>query len=257
MTVKIVLIGAGNVGYHLGRRLKEAGLQVVQIFSRQEAHARRLAKEIQVPFVTDLAQVVTDAELYILTVNDGAMNEVAAQLQVRNGLVVHTSGGTPSAILQPYFPRFGVLYPLQTFSLTRPIDFTPIPICVCANNTADEDFLFKLGSIISQNVYKINDNQRAVLHVAAVFVNNFTNYLFQIGYDILQQENLSFDLLRPLILETAAKIQSHAPAEMQTGPAVRGDAETVERHLAYLERFPGYRELYQIITKSLSKSRFL
>ncbi len=109
----IVLIGAGNVGYHLGRQLKECGLNVVQLFSREEAKAKRLSEAIQVPFVTDLRQVVTDADLYILSVNDGAIAIVAAQLHIDKGLVVHTSGATPSTVLAPYFQRVGIFYPLQ------------------------------------------------------------------------------------------------------------------------------------------------
>lgn len=184
----IVLIGAGNVGYHFGKRLKDCGLNVVQIFSRQEAKAQRLSETIGIPFVTDLKQVVTDADLYILAVNDSVISEVASNLKLKKGLVAHTSGATPSTVLQSYFDRFGVFYPLQTFSISKAVDFEQIPICVYANNTPDEDLLFQVGQHISSKVYKIDDAQRATLHVAAVFVNNFTNYLFQIGYDILQKK---------------------------------------------------------------------
>ncbi len=253
---KIVLIGAGNVGYHLGKRLKACGLNVVQIFSRQVAKAQRLSETIEVPFVTDLKQIVTDAELYILAVNDSAIAAVASNLKPEKGLVVHTSGATPSIILQSYFTRFGVFYPLQTFSISKAVDFEVVPICVYANKARDEDFLFKIGQQISSKVYKIDDMQRANLHVAAVFVNNFTNYLFQVGYNILEKENLSFDLLRPLILETAEKVQKNIPTEMQTGPAIRGDDATIEWHLEYLKQFPAYRELYQILTNNIKTEVF-
>lgn len=247
----IVLIGAGNVGFHLGKQLKACGLNVVQIFSRQAEKAKRLSAAIQATFTTDLEQVIPDATLYILAVNDNSITEVASKLNIHKGLVVHTSGGTPSTILQPYFQRFGIFYPLQTFSIAKAVDFEQVPICVYANDSADEDFLFQLGQQISSKVYRINDEQRAILHVTAVFVNNFTNYLFQIGYDILQQEHLPFDLLRPLIQETAAKVQTHFPAEIQTGPAIRGDQTTIERHLEYLKKFPAYKELYQILTNNI------
>lgn len=250
----IVLIGAGNIGYHLGKRLKDSNLNIIQIFSRQPEKAKRLSEALQVPFVTDLKQLVTGADLYILAVNDGAIMEVASQLSIDNGLVVHTSGATPSTVLQPYFQRFGIFYPLQTFSISKAVDFEQVPICVHANNTLDEDFLFKIGHQISSKVYHIDDEQRSILHVAAVFVNNFTNYLFQIGYDILEKENLPFDLLRPLIRETAEKVQEHSPSEMQTGPAIRKDEATIERHLQYLERFPAYQELYQILTDRIKSS---
>lgn len=249
----IVLIGAGNVGYQLGKRLKTCGLNVVQIFSRAEDKARRLSETIQVPFVTDLAQVITDAELYILAIKDDAIAEVASQLKIQNGLVVHTSGATPSTILQPYFQRFGVFYPLQTFSVSKAVNFEQIPICIYANHLPDEQLLLQIAQQISSKVYPIDDLQRATLHVAAVFVNNFTNYLFQIGYDLLEKEHLPFDLLRPLIEETAAKVQAHKPSEMQTGPAIRKDEVTIKRHLEYLERFPAYRALYHILTEQIKK----
>ncbi len=249
----IVLIGAGNVGYHLGRQLKECGLNVVQLFSREEAKAKRLSEAIQVPFVTDLRQVVTDADLYILSVNDGAIAIVAAQLHIDKGLVVHTSGATPSTVLAPYFQRVGIFYPLQSLSISKAVDFEQIPICIDANTEWDQAFLFQIGEKISSKVYLIDDHQRAVLHIAAVFVNNFTNHLFQIGYDILEKEHLSFDLLRPLIRETAEKVQAHIPKEMQTGPAIRKDKATIERHLQYLESYPAYQELYHILTDQIKE----
>lgn len=249
----IVLIGAGNVGYHLGKCLKDKDLNIVQIFSRSDKHAARLSREIAIPFTTDLTHVIADADLYILAINDRVIADVALQLKIEHGLVVHTSGATPSTILAPHFQRFGIFYPLQTFSIAKAVDFAQIPICVYANTNIDEDFLFTLGQQFSARVYKIDDQQRAILHVAAVFVNNFTNYLFQVGYDILQKEHLPFDLLRPLIQETAAKVQEHPPAEMQTGPAIRGDEATIQRHLQYLESFPAYHKSYQFLTTLIKK----
>lgn len=249
----IVLIGAGNVGYHLGKQLKECGLNLVQIFSREEAKAKRLSEAIQVPFVTDLRQVITDADLYILAVNDGAIATVADQLKIDNSLVVHTSGATPSTVLAPYFQRFGIFYPLQTFSISKAVDFEQIPICVDASNESDKALLSQIGQQLRSKVYLIDDHQRAILHIAAVFVNNFTNYLFQIGYNILKKENISFDLLRPLIQETAEKVQVHIPLEMQTGPAIRKDEATIERHLEYLEHYPMYQELYYILTERIKQ----
>ncbi|MFN7118424.1 MAG: Rossmann-like and DUF2520 domain-containing protein [Saprospiraceae bacterium] len=251
--LSIVLIGAGNVGYHLGKQLKNCGLNIIQIFSRQAAKAQRLSNAIGAPYITDLSNIITDADLYIIAVNDGAIEEVASRLNLEKGLVVHTSGATPSTILQLYFKRFGIFYPLQTFSVARDIDFSSVPICVYANNPSDEALLHKIGEQISKKVYHINDQQRAILHIGAVFVNNFTNHLFQIAYNITKNEHLSFDLLRPLIQETAAKVQAHVPAEMQTGPAIRGDQQTIERHLQYLEKFPAYKALYQILTDSIKK----
>lgn len=249
----IILIGAGNVGHHLGKRLYEKGLHIKQVFSRTKEKAQALAAEIQAEALTNLSKIDPNADLYILAIHDDAIPEVASQLSLNQKLIVHTSGSTPSTVLQPYAQRFGIFYPLQTFSISKEVDFEQIPICIHANNKEDIIFLENLAKKISPKVYRINDEQRAILHVAAVFVNNFTNHLFQIGYNILEKENLSFDLLRPLILETAEKIQEHPPAEMQTGPAIRGDEATIQRHLLYLEKFPEYQSLYELLTKSIKK----
>lgn len=247
----IVLIGAGNVGYHLGRRLHERGFRILQVYSRTLAKATQLANAITSEATDQLQAIRTDADLYILAVHDDAIADVASMLPVKDKLVVHTSGATPSTVLAPYFGRFGIFYPLQTFSVSKPVDFEQIPICVHANAAADVERLEQIAQRLSPRVYRIDDAQRAMLHVAAVFVNNFSNYMFQVGYDILERENLSFDLLRPLILETAQKVQENAPAAMQTGPAIRGDQATIDKHLQYLEQFPVYRQLYEMLTRDI------
>lgn len=253
---KIILIGAGNVGYHLGRRLHEKDFAIAQVFSRTIEHARDLAKAVQAPYVTKFEDVDRNGDLYIISVSDSAIAPVArqlARLELDKPLVVHTSGATPATALMPYFDRFGVFYPLQTFSRARKVDFEPIPICVHAADETDTEQLLGLARQLSSKVYELNDEQRATIHVAAVFVNNFANYLFQVGEDILRKADLPFDLLRPLILETAQKVQEESPAEMQTGPAVRGDEETIKRHLDYLHRFPEYRELYRLLSRRIAE----
>jgi predicted short-subunit dehydrogenase-like oxidoreductase (DUF2520 family) len=137
---------------------------------------------------------------------------------------------------------------LQTFSRERETDFSAVPLCIYSPDTALEATLLTLGQRLSRSVYRIDDEQRAVLHVAAVFVNNFANHLFLLGQQIVEGENLPFDLLRPLILETARKVQVDEPAAMQTGPARRGDAETIRRHLEYLRKFPELAQVYETMT---------
>jgi len=213
-----------------------------------------LAKAIECDFTTQLHLVTTAADIYILAVHDSSIGKVAEHLSnilPTDKIVVHTSGATPSTVLAPFFPNFGVFYPLQTLSIDRKADFDTIPICVDAAFAETQKMLLALGQKVSKQVQIVTDEERAVLHVAAVFVNNFTNHLFQIGATITEEESLSFDLLRPLILETALKIQDNAPADMQTGPARRGDASTIRRHERYLEKFPAYRELYTVLTQSL------
>jgi len=234
---RITLIGAGNVAFHLGKALVAAGVAVQQVFSREYSSASELAHLLQAEAIDRLDQVQPDVSVLLIAVSDDAIGAVGQQLAEHFGavppLVVHTSGATPSTVLS-MLPRYGVFYPLQTFSKDRPVDFSAIPICVDAPQAADLEVLKKLAHRISDRVFPIDDEQRAVLHVAAVFANNFTNHLLALSQQITDRANLPFDLLRPLILETALKAQDFPPAEVQTGPAKRGDRATRERHLAYL-----------------------
>ena len=254
--LKIVLLGAGNVGFHLGKKLHEVGLEIEQVYSRKISKAKRLAKKIECEAIRNIDDVSTDADLYILAVPDSVIGKVAADLSQRipnSKLVVHTSGATPSTVLKPYFKNYGIFYPLQTFSMERKVDFANIPICIDSNLKKHRILLEKLGKRISQNVHQINDRERAILHVAAVFVNNFSNNLFTIGEKITSTENLPFDILRPLIKETVDKIATHSPTKMQTGPAKRGDEITIDLHLKYLEKnFPEFIEVYQTMTRNIN-----
>lgn len=254
----ITLIGAGNAGYHLGRRLRATGSEIVQVFSRQPAKARELAEATGAQPINRLAEVKAGAGLYILAVSDGAIAPVAATLRQRlpeDSAVVHTSGATPSTVLAPSFPRHGIFYPLQTFSREREPNFSTIPVCIFSPDEELEGQLAALGRQISNNVHRIDDEQRAILHVAAVFVNNFSNHLFHIGKVIVEEEKLPFELLLPLIRETVDKIETNAPKDMQTGPARRGDRDTIARHLAYLKKFPNFEAVYEVLTESIHQEK--
>lgn len=255
--MKIVLIGAGNVGWHLGKRFHECGVEIIQVFSREESKARRLGDLINTESITDLDKVNRNADMYMLAVHDDAIGEVALKLAsfgFQEKLIVHTSGATPMTVFPASLNRFGVFYPLQTFSISREPDFGNIPVCVDANSEEDLPLLNKLAFRISPKVYHITDEQRAVIHVAAVFVNNFPNYLFQVGKSILDEKKLPFEILLPLMQETVSKLNTGDPFEMQTGPAVRGDSATIKRHLSFLKKYPDYEELYKLFTESIEKA---
>ena len=254
--MKIVLIGAGNVGWRLGCRLKKCGQEVVQVFSRNLLKARELGVKIDAAFTDSLDEITPDGDLYILAVHDDSIGEIAkilAEGGLSKKLMVHTSGATPVSVFPETLERCGVFYPLQTFSKARTPDFSEIPICIDAKLEEDRKILAGLAGKISRKVFQISDQQRAVLHVAAVFVNNFTNHLFHIGHSILEKEELPFELLLPLIRETVGKLEDGSPAEMQTGPAVRGDLATIQRHLDYLEKYPEYQEIYRQLTRSIMR----
>ena len=257
--LKIVLIGAGNVGSHLGEILVKKNQEVVQVFSRKTQKAKRLAKKLNTTHTNKLDQINPYADLYILAVSDASIEFVASSLSKiplsQKALVVHTSGATPSTVFKPYFKQYGIFYPLQTFSVSRKSNFNNIPICIHANRKPLRQRLEKLAQLLSPKVYLIDDQQRAILHVAAVFVNNFANHLFQIGETILEKENLSFEILKPLIQETAEKIKNHPAKKMQTGPAIRDDQNTIEKHLDFLNEYPAFQDLYQQLTNSIQQNK--
>lgn len=257
MTSKVVLVGAGNVGGHLAHRMAERGWPPVQVFSRNVEKAASAARVSGAEAVTDLQKIRPDADIYLMAVHDDAIGEVAAQLANilnDNALVAHTSGATPSAVLAKHFRRYGVFYPLQTFSPGRKPDFAHIPVCVFAPDAEDLSILKALAGRISHTVQEINDEQRATLHLAAVFVNNFVNLMYRIGNDIVQKESIKFELLLPLIGETAQKIMDGLPpAKAQTGPARRGDTATLHRHLDLLNSQPDLQEIYRLLSDAIVK----
>ncbi len=246
----IVILGFGNVGFHLCKTLdKYNQFSVIQIYNRNKISIYSELKHI--PSTTKLAEI-KEADMYILAIPDDAIASFSEALPLKNKLVVHTSGGAAMEALSEA-NRKGVFYPLQSFSKKRDPDFNEIPICIEAERKSDLTLLKKLGEAISEKVVEVNSEERAKLHLAAVFVNNFVNYMYDISSDILSKSKLPFELLRPLIAETANKIETLSPKEAQTGPAKRSDKKTIEKHLHLLENGP-HKELYQQLTEAILTS---
>lgn len=253
MILDVTLIGAGNVAHHLGKALHSAGVTITQVYSRNNQKSKYLADLVSSEPISDFASL-RPSGLVILAVSDQAISQVSALIAPYlppGAFVVHTSGATPSAVIAAHFSRYGVFYPLQSFSIVREVDFREVPLCIHAANEDDHALLVDLGRRISGSVHRIDDAQRLWLHMTAVVVNNFPNHLFRLAEQILTDHELSLDLLRPLILETARKVQQQSPAEMQTGPARRGDQVTIDAHLHLLEDYPQLREVYETITESI------
>ncbi|OAD92597.1 hypothetical protein A7A78_01430 [Aequorivita soesokkakensis] len=248
--INVVFLGFGNVNSNLFKTLNNRNeITVKQIFNRN--YIKMISPFENVPFTDDVSKI-KEADIYIIGIPDDAISTFSESLPFQNKLVVHTSGGVSMGALSNNNRR-GIFYPLQTFSKERSLDFKKIPICIEAENKKDLEMLRKLGETISENVVEISSEKRAKLHLAAVFVNNFTNYLYQISSEILEEEDLPFDLLKPLILETASKIENLSPEKAQTGPAIRNDAKTIEKHLHLLEN-SRYRKLYELFTEELKQS---
>lgn len=245
--IKVVLIGSGNVAQHLIQVFLQAKeVALVQAVARNPS---TLATLLPMDKITNDYQKITEADVYIIAVSDDAIAEIAAQLPFNNRLVVHTSGSSDISVLQDNNKK-GVFYPLQTFTKGKKIDFSGIPICIEAENEIDYQLLETLGHSISQKVVSITSEQRKSLHVAAVFVCNFVNHMYHIGHEICTEHHIPFEVLHPLIQETARKIESLAPSAAQTGPAVRNDIQTIEKHLDFIEN-PEYKTIYQLLTQSI------
>jgi predicted short-subunit dehydrogenase-like oxidoreductase (DUF2520 family) len=250
--MKITIIGAGNVATHLAKRLHEKEHNILQIFNRNLEYAVFLANEINGEAINDFQKINLESDIYIISISDDAIATVAEKLATilpKTAIIAHTSGATSSKVFQPFFENYGVFYPLQTFSKNRKADFEKLPFCIEGSNQNTENQLVTLANSIALNVYLINDEQRSVLHVAAVFANNFTNYLMAISDEIVKKENIPFDLLKPLINETIAKINENSPKSMQTGPARRGDKATLATHQNYLEKYPNYQNIYKLLSE--------
>lgn len=249
--MKITIIGAGNVATHLTKRLYKKGHDILQIFNRSLENATLLANEVNTTSTNNWQEINLESDIYIISISDDAIRSVAEQLSKilpQSAIIAHTSGATSSKIFELSFENYGVFYPLQTFSKNRQADFEKLPFCIDGSNESTQNQLVTLANSICPNVYLIDDKQRSVLHVAAVFANNFTNYLIAISEQIIAKENIPFDLLKPLINETVAKINENTPKSMQTGPARRGDNETLEKHQKYLEKYPDYRKVYELLS---------
>lgn len=253
--MKIVCLGSGNVATHLASAFKASGADLVQIWSKTLANAQALANVLNAQAIDDFRAIDKDADLYVISVKDDAIGEVAAHLKGVKGLVVHTAGASSLDVLQHAgLNNYGVLYPLQTFSKSRAVDFTKIPLCVEAGTPETLLVLRTLASSLSPLLHEVSSEDRKLLHVAAVFACNFTNHLYHLSHRILERNQLSFDLLKPLILETAEKVQSALPYVVQTGPALRNDVSTMQKHLDLLQDAPELAEIYETLSKSIKKT---
>lgn len=249
--MNIVLLGSGNVATHLAIALRAVGENVIQVFSPNLINAKALADKIDAEPVSNYAEINASADLYIISVKDDAIAGVAENIKQVAGLVVHTSGTTDIDVLSSVFKRTGVLYPLQTFSKHKTISFDHLPICIEAEGDGQLEVIRKLATKLSDRVYELNGEKRKVLHLAAVFACNFPNHLYALSNQILKQNDLDFEIIRPLIAETADKVMINLPENVQTGPAVRADETTLNKHLSMLNDMPELQNIYQILSDSI------
>lgn len=271
--MKIVLIGAGNLATHLGKALHAAGHDMLQVFSRTMQSAETLASLLDAEPLTDIAQVRDDADVYIFSVKDSALVQLVAQLcrheadglgedgavnalrKAKKGelerVFLHTAGSMPMSVFKGMAQHYGVLYPMQTFSKQREVDFSIIPCFVEANDEFAQKQIEGMAREISGRVYQLSSEDRKYLHLSAVFACNFANHCYAISQELLEEHGIPFDVMLPLINETAAKVHEMKPKEAQTGPAVRYDENVIDKQSKLLENHPHFKKVYDSMSKSI------
>lgn len=243
---KITIIGAGCVAKFFAAGFVKRGLEVVEIVARREKVAQELAKKVKARASTDFSQINQESDLYLISVKDDSIKEVTPLIKLQDKLIVHTSGTLPIDVLKDCSSRYGVIYPLQSIIERRKLDFSKIPFFINANVNNDKLALESFMMLFSNSVQTLDDEKRAKLHLSAVFVSNFTNYMLKVANDITDEIKLEFDVLRPLAEETISKAFDITPEFSQTGPAKRGDSSIVKAHAKMLKG--KRRELYELVS---------
>ncbi len=251
MNLNICFIGAGNLATHLSKSFHDNGFNISQIYSRTTDSAKLLADSLKTKYTSLISDIDTNADIFFIALKDSVIDEVLSQINFNNKLVVHCSGSLPLSVLDKYSENTGVLYPLQTFTKNRNVKFKSIPVFVESNKTENENILLHIARQLSDSVSVIDSEKRKFLHISAVFACNFVNHFYTVSADILKSNGISFDVLKPLILETAQKVQKLEPEKAQTGPAVRFDENIITSHLKELEGLNNYQDLYNSISKSI------
>ena len=246
--MKIVIIGSGNVAYHLAKAFTQNNIEVSQIFGRNEVELNKISEELNIPYST---KELADADLYLISVSDSAVEQVSDLIRTEKALVAHTSGSLPIETLNGDY-RKASFYPLQTFSKTKNLDYSKIPFFIEAENQIDEKSLFELASLISDHVETSDYEKRKYIHLTAVFACNFVNHLFARAKEISDSQDLDFNFFVPLIDETVEKIHHLEPKSAQTGPAVRGDERVLKLHEELITD-KEHLKIYQLMNESIKK----
>jgi len=253
-TFNISFIGAGNVAYHLAPALENAGHTVKEVYSKSGKSAKKLLPNLyDASLAKSLDFSKSEANIFIIAVPDDAVVQVLENMVLpERSMVVHTSGALPLSVIPKNIAGVtGVLYPLQTFSKNRKIAMESVPFLLESSHKEGHAILEKLLKDVSKHVFKVNSKQRSQLHVAAVFACNFTNYMLTSSQDILKKTKIDFNLLQPLVTETIQKSFELAPKNAQTGPARRGDLQTLDKHMEILAKQPAYAEIYELLSQQI------
>ncbi len=249
-SMNIVILGSGNTATVLAKMMHAAGHSIVQVWSRNQQHAGELAKEVQATAINSLQEITTDADICMIAVSDKAISEVAAELKLKKKVLVHAAGSVSIEVLKNASPNYGVLYPLQ--SLRKEMNVLPsVPFLIDGNSDDVKALLHDFALSLSDKVEVANDEARLQMHLAAVIASNFTNHLYAITEEFCQKRELNFEFLHPLLKEVANRLGQGYAVDMQTGPARRGDEETIQKHLHMLEADEHLHDLYKLLSESI------
>ena len=252
--LEISFIGAGNLATNLAHALYHAGHHILQVYSRTQHSAEVLAEAVEAEPLTDLGLMTDNADVYIFSVTDRVLEELIKELAetVKGKVFLHTAGSIPMRVFEPYAERFGVLYPMQTFSKTTLVDFADIPCFIEASDSATFAVISNLAGTVSRQIYEMDSDRRRYLHLAAVFACNFTNHCYAIAEEMLRCHQIPFEVMLPLIDRTAQKIHELSPQESQTGPAVRFDTNVMDKHLQLLDD-QMTRSIYELLSEDIHR----
>lgn len=247
------MVGAGNLATNLGKALLDAGNDILQVYSRTWEHANVLAGKLGAMPVDDIDRISGDADVYIVAVKDGAITELVPKLCEGKGekVFLHTAGSIPADVFKGMALHYGVLYPMQTFSKQRLLDFRDIPCFIEGNDDTALGVAGELAGSVSSHVYPLDSETRRYLHLAAVFTCNFVNHCYEISSEILSKHGIPFDVMLPLVDETARKVHVMRPDEAQTGPAVRYDMGVIRMQAELLRDNPLFRQVYESMSLSI------
>lgn len=253
--MKITFVGSGNVAWQLSLAMDRAGHTIEQIISRDEDHAKALAVKFGAHYSTNLNAIYDLVDLVILAVPDDHIADICAELPSVNGVLAHTCGVRSMEVLKGGAFRYGVIYPLQTLNKHVDVDMFKVPFLIEGSDSNATHVLQEIAGDISNTVRYCSSSDRANYHLAAVFTNNFANVLYSMSNEFLTSKDLDFELLKPLIEQTGKKLEHGTPMEQQTGPAMRGDVETMKKHLQMLENRPDLAEIYRMLSEAIERRK--
>ena len=247
------MIGAGNVAWHLGPALQRSGYNIVQVYSRSIESAHELGAMMGIPGIANPDELSKDADLVLISVSDKAIESVTREIYGQYQFLVHTAGSVPAAVFRGAAGNYGVFYPFMTFTRGKPLDLNNVPFCLESNTDRMKKILHKMAGSLTTKVYHLDFQKRKSLHLAGIIANNFSNHMYHLAEEYLSREDLDFEMLKPLILETAEKVMQIPPGDAQTGPAKREDGIVIESHIGQLDGNPELQKLYTFVSDSIRR----